>query len=93
MNRQSLMRNLLLPFCLGTVLAPHPLWACAACFGSSDSPLAHGMNMGILSLLGVVVFVLGGIAAFFIYLVRKSASAAASSAPAVPSPLSPQPTE
>ncbi len=51
---------------------PRSALACAACFGRSDSKLAQGMNMGILSLLVVVVFVLGGFAAFFVYLVRRS---------------------
>jgi maltodextrin utilization protein YvdJ len=40
--------------------------------------MAKGMNMGILSLLGVVVFVLSGIAAFFIYLAKRSSMAGAS---------------
>ena len=53
--------------------APQSLVACATCFGKSDSDLAQAMNWGILSLLAVVVFVLGGIAAFFIYLARRAA--------------------
>lgn len=63
--------------------APQPALACAACFGRSDSRLAEGMNWGIASLLGVVVFVLGGFAAFFIYLARRAAATAAGS-PATP---------
>ena len=55
---------------------PQPLLACATCFGKSDSDLARGMNFGILSLLVVVVFVLGSIGAFFIYLARRAASMA-----------------
>jgi len=51
---------------------PNTASACAACFGRSDSPLAKGMNMGILSLLVVVVLVLSGFAAFFIFLVKRS---------------------
>ena len=51
--------------------------ACAVCFGRSDSSLAKGMNLGILSLLIVVVLMWGGIAAFFIYLARKSAATSA----------------
>jgi len=50
------------------------LLACAACYGQSDSPLAHGLNWGILSLLGVVAPVLGGIAAFFIFIAKRAAS-------------------
>ena len=61
---------------------PHTASACAACFGRSDSKLAQGMNMGILSLLVVVVFVLGGFAAFFVYLVRRSSMMAGTTAAA-----------
>jgi hypothetical protein len=54
---------------------PASLFACAACYGASDSPMARGMNWGIFSLLGVVTMVLGGIASFFVYLGKKSAAA------------------
>jgi hypothetical protein len=57
---------------LAVVLHSSPALACAACFGKSDSALARGMNMGIFSLLAVVVGVLGGVAGFFIYLARRS---------------------
>ncbi|MEW6160616.1 MAG: hypothetical protein AB1813_24565 [Verrucomicrobiota bacterium] len=52
---------------------PSSLLACATCFGQSDSAMAKGMNMGIFSLLGVILFVLGGIASFFIYLAVRTA--------------------
>ncbi len=39
--------------------------------------MAKGMNWGIFSLLGVVVVVLGGIAAFFVHLAKRSAALAA----------------
>jgi heme/copper-type cytochrome/quinol oxidase subunit 2 len=45
--------------------------ACSACFGQSDSELARGMNFGIMTLLIVVMGVLGAIAAFFVYLVKR----------------------
>ncbi len=53
-------------------LLPTSVQACAACYGQSDSPMAAGMNWGILSLLGVITSVLVGIAAFFVVLARKS---------------------
>ena len=53
---------------------PHSLFACAACYGASDSPMAKGMNWGILSLLGVVVCVLGSIASFFVFIGKRSAA-------------------
>lgn len=52
---------------------PQVTLACATCMGSPDDPLTKGLNAGIFSLLGMVVFVLSGAAAFAIYLVRKSA--------------------
>lgn len=56
--------------CLAS-LAPGSVMACAACYGQSDSPMAAGMNWGIVTLLGVIVGVLGGIAACFILLARR----------------------
>jgi hypothetical protein len=53
------------------IFLPTPLFACAACYGKSDSPLASGMNWGIFTLLGVVVTVLASIATFFIFIIRK----------------------
>lgn len=58
---------------LGLAGAPSG-WACATCFGRSDSALAQGMNMGILFLLGVILTVLATLAGFFIYLARRAAA-------------------
>jgi len=55
--------------------APSPLFACAACFGKSSDPLAHGMNWGIFTLLGIVAMVLASIATFFFFLIRREAAA------------------
>ncbi len=73
MNWRKFLRFSLPCLAIGITLLPQTVSACATCFGQSDSKLAQGMNMGILSLLGVVVCVLGAIAAFFIYLARRSA--------------------
>lgn len=70
MIRSRLRRWLLLAGML-VAAAPSPIWACAACFGKSDSDLARGSFAGVLFLLGVVLTVMGGIAAFFIYLARR----------------------
>ena len=51
-------------------LAPSPLFACAACYGKSDSPLASGMNWGIFTLLGVILTVLTCITLFFVHVIR-----------------------
>ena len=68
-------KSLFLPgIFLAAALSPATGWGCAACYGQSDSPLAAGMNWGILSLLGFIVFVLGGVACFFFFLARRSAA-------------------
>jgi hypothetical protein len=61
-----------------------PILACAACYGQSDGPLARGMNWGIFSLLVTTVLVLGGVAASFVWLARRTAAGAAPLAPRVP---------
>ncbi len=57
--------------------APQSVWACATCYGASDSPLAQGMNMGIMVLLGFIFCVLAGVTGFFIYIVRRANALAA----------------
>jgi len=65
-------------------LAPGSVLACATCYGQSDSPMAAGMNWGIFSLLAMILFVLGGVAAFFVFLARRSAAMAAGGVLAFP---------
>jgi hypothetical protein len=62
-------RSLLVAFMLGV---PRVALACPVCFGESDSPLAHGVNMGIFFLLAVVGLVLAAFAVFFVYLARRA---------------------
>ncbi len=76
--------NKLLP--LAIVLAvllwqPASLLACATCYGASDSPLAQGMNWGIMTLLGVVFAVMCGIVGFFVHVGRRSKRLLASPEP------------
>jgi len=64
--------------------APSQLVACPAC-GSGNpnmpaSPLTNGMNLGILTLFVVIAGVLGSIAAFFVFIIRKEAALAAKAA-------------
>jgi hypothetical protein len=54
----------------GDVASPL-LFACAACTGRTDSPLAVAMNWGIVTLLGVVLTVLSGVLVFFVHVIRK----------------------
>jgi uncharacterized membrane protein len=41
--------------------------------------MAAGMNWGIVTLLGMIVFVLGGVAGFFFFLIRRSTATTARS--------------
>ena len=33
-------------------------YPCAVCYGNPDSPLSHGMNRGVLTLMGFIIFIL-----------------------------------
>jgi len=56
--------------------APAQVFACAACGSGStelaDTPMIDGMNLGILTLGGVLFAVLGAAMTFLIYIIRKS---------------------
>ncbi|HEX9736774.1 MAG TPA: hypothetical protein VGG06_32815 [Thermoanaerobaculia bacterium] len=46
-------------------LAAAPVWACAVCFGETDSPMARGAELSIMFMVGVTyVVIVGGVAAF-----------------------------
>ena len=50
--------------------------ACAVCFGDPNSPLAKGAAAGVLVLVGVISFVLAGVAGtgmFWVHRSRRSA--------------------
>jgi heme/copper-type cytochrome/quinol oxidase subunit 2 len=46
--------------------------ACPSCFGAPDSQLTNGMNMAIVSLLGITGGVLAGFVAFFVHLRKRA---------------------
>jgi len=64
--------TILLLACLVASLSGSQVFACATCYGASDSPMAQGMNMGILVLLGFIGMVLTGVVAFFVHVGRNS---------------------
>ena len=72
----KLLRKFLMVAAVVPILSEPHVFACAACYGKSDSALAQGMNWGILTLMGVLVTVLTGIALFFVHIVRKEEAAA-----------------
>lgn len=53
-------------------LSPTFLYACSVCFVDPSSQMAQGVKMSVLFLLGMVVPVLIGFAAFFAYLGRRA---------------------
>lgn len=57
---------------LALILLPAIAAACPNCYGAADSPQTAGMNNAILSLLGFIGFVLGGIVSFGVYYIRRS---------------------
>ena len=64
------MRTIL--FTAIALAAPRAVLACPVCFGANDSQAAVATNLGILTLLAVIVGVLAGFAGFFIYLMRRA---------------------
>lgn len=70
---KSSIRKIFALLALLLAVTPNNLLACATCYGASDSPLAKGMNMGIMVLLACIGFVILCICAFFAYIVRRAA--------------------
>jgi len=63
-------------FFASAAFAPAKVFACAACGSGStqmiDSPMIDGMNLGILTLFGVLGIVLSTALTLLIYFIRKS---------------------
>ena len=64
-----MIRNLISFFILFNLTFP-----CAVCFGAPSDPMTRGASMGILFLLGVILFVLSLIISFIIYLYYRAQS-------------------
>jgi hypothetical protein len=92
MNLASLVKGLAGVVAVA-MMQPATGWACSACYGQSDSSMARGMNWGILSLLGVVVTVLGGISTGFVFLAKRAAAISAANGPRPAASLSPEPAQ
>jgi hypothetical protein len=52
--------------------SPRVAFACPVCFGENDSPLALGINYGILAMLGIIVGLWVAFGSFFLYLRRRA---------------------
>ncbi len=81
------MRRLLASLAWMLVAKP-TVFGCAACFGRSDSPMAYGMNAGIMTLLAVILSMLALIATFFVFIVRRAARVTSDVPESTPPPQS-----
>jgi hypothetical protein len=59
--------------CLAALLSAEPALACSVCVGDPSSPLTHGVQAGMLALLGVTALVLTGLASLLLFWVRRAA--------------------
>ena len=51
---------------------PRVLLACAVCFGAPEAPQTKGLNLGIVTMLGVTGVVLGGFGAMMVCFARRA---------------------
>lgn len=58
--------------CTTAVLWAQPVLGCAVCFGDPESPMARGVSAGVVVLIGVVGFVLMGIAGTGLFWIHRS---------------------
>jgi hypothetical protein len=82
--KQGNLKKFLAGLLLGLAFCPTSLRACAACTGRTDSPLAVGMNWGIVTLLGVVLTVLSGALIFFVHVIHKEEAVSNDATPSNP---------
>jgi hypothetical protein len=80
MKTKSRLGNIGAAVVVTGIFASRSCWACATCFGSSDSKMAEGMNMGIVTLLAVVGVMLTSLAVSFVVMARRSARLATANA-------------
>jgi heme/copper-type cytochrome/quinol oxidase subunit 2 len=52
--------------------APRMLLACAVCYGAPDAAQTKGMNLGIVTMLGVTGVVLGGFGGMIFCFARRA---------------------
>ena len=74
MTWTRITRGFLIALTVMLLVMPEIARACATCFAPADDPVATGLRMAVLSLIGVTGSVLGAFGAFFIFLYRKSRS-------------------
>ncbi len=68
--RQHILRLFLLSLPAATL--PAQMMACPSCFGAPDAPATHGLNMAILTLLGVTSGVFTGVLSLVLSIRKRS---------------------
>jgi len=71
MSRSYRRHAWLLAACAGILLPAGRTLACAVCFGDPESPMARGVVMGVVVLIGVVGFVLLGVAGTGLFWIQR----------------------
>lgn len=56
---------------VGTMMFSEAALACPSCYGAADGPMIQGMNMAILTMLGITGVVLAAISSFFVMMRRR----------------------
>ena len=73
MQKPSQVRVFLTAVIVTLVMAaPRVLLACAACYGAPEAPQTKGMNLGIVTMLGVTGVVLGGFGGMIFCFARRA---------------------
>ena len=73
MRKSEQLRVLLTAATVTLIMAlPRVLLACAVCFGAPDAAQTHGMNLGIITMLGVTGVVLGGFGGMIFCFARRA---------------------
>ncbi len=67
-----MMKRIFIGFCLVALLSPRVTFACATCFGAEGDPQTEGLNMAIITLLGVTYTLFSGMALAVFLMWRKN---------------------
>jgi hypothetical protein len=71
MTRIGRLLTALVAVLSGWLAAALPAAACQVCFGDPNSPLTHGVEMGVWFLLAVILLVEGAFGIFFFVYLRR----------------------
>lgn len=71
MTQMGRLLTALVAILSGTFAGALPAAACSVCFGDPNSPLAHGVEMGVWFLLAVIVLVEAAFGIFFFVYLRR----------------------